>query len=152
MSKTGSVIRHIDTEFVPTAVTVSPVSGEIAFLQAENKLVHIFTPAGDPHKQFEIHHGDLKEIAYSKNNDIAVLFQEKNQLFHFYKDGVFTRNFIPAPNASVRFQRVTIDVEGRCVLTSLSDSSGPGIIVYDSKVDVHLRSNQRQQTTSSSLQ
>lgn len=133
LPKTGSVIRHIDTEFVPTAVTVSPVSGEIAVLDAENKCVHIFTPAGDPHKQFEIQYGDLKEIAYSKNNDIVVLNQEKNRLLHFDKDGAFIRKFIQAPNASVRFQTMTIDVEGRYVLTSLSDSSGPGIIVYDSE-------------------
>ena len=133
LPKTGSVIRHIDTEFVPTAVTVSPVSGEIAVLDAENKRVHIFTPAGDPHKQFEIQYGDLKEIAYSKNNDIVVLNQEKNRLLHFDKDGAFIRKFIQAPNASVRFQKMTIDVEGRYVLTSLSDSSDPGIIVYDSE-------------------
>lgn len=132
-TKTGRVIRHIDTEFIPTAVTVSPVSGEIAVLDAENKRVHVYTPAGDPHKQFDVKYGDLKEIAYSKNNDIVVLNQEKNRLLHFDKDGAFIRKFIQAPNASVKFQKMAIDVEGRYVLTSLSESSGPGVIVYDSE-------------------
>ena len=133
LPKTGHVIRHIDTEFVPTAVAVSPVSGEIAVLDGENKCVHIFTSAGDPHKQFDVKYGNLKEIAYSRNNDIVVLNQEKNRLLHFDKDGAFIRKFIQAPNASVRFQKMAIDVEGRYVLTSLSDPSGPGVIVYDSE-------------------
>ena len=132
-TKTGRVVRHINTEFVPTAVAVSPLTGEIAVLDAENKCVHVFTPSGDPHKQFEVQYGDLKEIAYSKNNDIVVLNQEKNRLLHFDKDGAFIRKFIQAPNASVKFQKMTIDVEGRYILTSLSGSSGPGVIVYDSE-------------------
>ena len=131
-AKLGRVIRHIDIEFVPTALTVSPLTGEIAVLDAQNKHVHVFTSAGDAHKHFDVKYGDLKEIAYSKNNDIVVLNQEKNRLLHFDKDGAFIRKFIQAPNASVKFQKMSIDVEGRYVLTTLSES-GPAVIVYDSE-------------------
>ncbi|KAL9984615.1 hypothetical protein ACROYT_G006928, partial [Oculina patagonica] len=131
--RNGRVIRHIDTDFVPTALTVSPVTGEIAVLDAENKRVHVFTPAGDKDKQFDIKSGDLKEIAYSKNNDIVVLNQEKNRLLHFDKDGAFIHKFVQAPNRSVRFQKMAMDVDGRYVLTSKNDTSGPGIVVYDAE-------------------
>lgn len=92
--------------------------------------MHVFTAAGDHQKQFDIKYGDLKEIAYSKNNDFVVLNQEKNRLLHFDKDGSFIHKFVQAPNASVRFQKVTVGVDGRYVLTSLSDT-GPGVVVYD---------------------
>lgn len=128
--KPGHVIRHIDTDFIPTAVTISPLTGEIAVLDGEKKHVHVFTPTGDPHKQFEVQYGDLKEIVYSKNNDIIVLNQEKNRLLHFDKDGAFIRKFIQAPNASVKFQKMTIDVEGDYIITALSETAGPSVIVY----------------------
>lgn len=131
--KNGHVIRHIDTDFVPTALTVSPVTGEIAVLDAENKRVHVFTPTGDKDKQFDIKSGDLKEIAYSKNNDIVVLNQEKNRLLDFDKDGAFIHKFVQAPNRSVRFQKMAMDADGRYVLTSKSDTSGPGVVVYDAE-------------------
>ena len=131
--RNGRVIRHIDTDFVPTALTVSPVTGEIAVLDAENKRVHVFTAAGEKHKQFDIKSGDLKEIAYSKNNDIVVLNQEKNRLLHFDKDGAFIHKFVQAPNRSVRFQKMAMDVDGCYVLTSSSDTSGPGVVVYDAE-------------------
>lgn len=129
----GRVIRHIDTDFVPTTLTVSPLTGEIAVLDAESRRVHVFTSTGDQHKQFDIKYGDLKEIAYTKNNDIVVLNQEKNRLLHFDKDGAFIHKFVQAPNQSVRFQKMAMGGDGRYVFTSHSDTSGPGVVVYDAE-------------------
>ena len=126
------VIRVIDTDFVPTALSVSPHTGEIAVLDAENNCVHIFNATGDHQKQFEIKYGDLKEITYSKNDDIVVLNQEKNRLLHFDKDGAFIHKFVQSPNRSVRFQKVTTGGDGCYVLTTLTDD-GPGVVVYDSE-------------------
>lgn len=131
--KNGRVIRHVDTDFVPTTLTVSPLTGEIAVLDAENKRVHVYTAAGDQHKQFDVKYGDLKDIAYSKNNDIVVLNQEKNRLLHFDKDGAFIHKFVQAPNQSVRFQKMAMAVDGRYVLTSHNDTSGSGVVVYDAE-------------------
>ena len=129
----GRVIRHVDTDFVPTTLTVSPLTGEIAVLDAERRHIHVFTSAGDHHKQFDIKYGDLKEIAYTNNNDIVVLNQEKNRLLHFDKDGAFIHKFVQAPNASVRFQKMAMGGDGRYILTSSSDTSGPGVVVYDAE-------------------
>ena len=131
--RSGRVIRHIDTDFVPTTLAVSPLTGEIAVLDAESRRVHVFTAPGDHHKQFDIKYGDLREIAYTNNNDIVVLNQEKNRLLHFDKDGAFIHKFVQAPNASVRFQKMAIGGDGRYVLTSSSDTSGPGVVVYDAE-------------------
>lgn len=128
----GEVIRHIDTDFIPKALSVSPHTGEIAVLDAENNRVHIFTAAGDHQKEFDVKYGDLKEIAYSKNDDIVVLNQEKNRLLHFDKDGAFIRKFVKSPNSSVRFQKLTTGVDGHYVLTTLTED-GPGILMYDSE-------------------
>lgn len=129
----GRVIRHINTDFVPTTLTVSPLTGEIAVLDAESRRVHVFTSTGDHHKQFHIKYGNLKEIAYTNNSDIVVLNQEKNRLLHFDKDGAFIHKFVQAPNASVRFQKMAVGGDGRYVLTSSSDTSGPGVVVYDAE-------------------
>lgn len=131
--RNGRVIRHIDTDFVPTALTVSPLTGEIAVLDAESRCVHVYTSTGDHHKQFDIKYGDLREIAYTKNNDIVVLNQEKNRLLHFDKDGAFIHKFVQAPNASVRFQKMVMGGDGHYVLTSSSEASGPGVVVYDAE-------------------
>ena len=129
----GRVIRQIGTDFVPTMLTVSTLTGEIAVLDAEHRRVHVFTSTGDQHKQFDIKYGDLKEIAYTNNNDIVVLNQEKNRLLHFDKDGAFIHKFVQAPNTSVRFQKMTMGGDGRYVLTTHSDASGPGVVVYDAE-------------------
>jgi len=129
----GRVIRHIDTDFVPTTLAVSPLTGEIAVLDAESRRVHVFTSTGDQHKQFDIKYGDLIEIAYTNNNDIVVLNREKNRLLHFDKEGSFIHKFVQAPNTSVQFQKMAMGGDGRYVLTSRSDTSGPGVIVYDAE-------------------
>ena len=118
------VIRHIDgskikvPNFFPFAVTVSPKTGDIAVLDAENKRVHIFDGEGNHLSQFLFIFGDFWDITYSLSDEIVVLNRENNSLLHYDRCGNLKKKFPTNPMPKVKFTFLSHDSSGRFLVTS----------------------------------
>lgn len=118
------VITHIDgskinvPKFFPFAVTVSPKTGEMAVLDAENKRVHIFDREGNHLSQFIFIFGDFWDITYSLNDDIVVLNRENNSLLHYDRSGNLKKKFSMIPRPKVKCTFLSHDLCGRFLVTS----------------------------------
>ena len=118
------VIRHIDgskikvPNFFPFAVTVSPKTGDMAVLDAENKRVHIFDREGNHLSQFLFIFGDFWDITYSLSDEIVVLNRENNSLLHYDRCGNLKKKFPMVPKPKVKFTFLSHDSSGRFLVTS----------------------------------
>ena len=118
------VVKHIDASkikvpnFFPFAVTVSPKTGDMAVLDAENKRVHIFDREGNHLSQFLFIFGDFWDITYSLSDEIVVLNRENNSLLHYDRCGNLKKKFPTTPRPKVKFTFLSHDSSGRFLVTS----------------------------------
>ncbi|XP_068708646.1 tripartite motif-containing protein 2-like [Montipora foliosa] len=139
-SRCGEVSETIVTGVSTFAMAVSNISGDIALLDEENRFIYIYSHMGDPICGFRIRYGDLWDVAFSKDDEIIVLNRECNRLLHYDREGTFIKKYVKAPNARVKFTRISSDVEGRLLVTSSprdccdepEEMVEPCILVYSS--------------------
>ena len=117
-STCGEVSETIVTGVSTFAMAVSNISGDIALLDEENRFIYIYSHMGDPICGFRIRYGDLWDVAFSKDDEIIVLNRECNRLLHYDREGTFIKKYVKAPNARVKFTRISSDAEGRLLVTS----------------------------------
>lgn len=139
-STCGEVSETIVTGVSTFAMAVSNISGDIALLDEENRFIYIYSHMGDPICGFRIRYGDLWDVAFSKDDEIIVLNRECNRLLHYDREGTFIKKYVKAPNARVKFTRISSDAEGRLLVTSSprdccdepEEMVEPCILVYSS--------------------
>lgn len=117
-SRCGEVAQTIVTGVFTFAIAVSNMTGDIAVLDEEDRRVYIYSPLGELVMAFRIRYGDLWDITFSKDDEIIVLNRDCNRLLHYDREGTFVKKYVKAPDARVKFTRISTDADGRLLVTS----------------------------------